>query len=318
MDFKSALTKVCHDFSKEIIFQRRIISILDDYVAFKDVPYYKLFYKTILNIGDMTQLISQNPNERDKAIYTFLAVSGLDEAKVKSFLTLVSECYYGIAIGPKKNINPSNSSNCKSSDTKIPRTPNYDYSNLNQSNQVRFMEVPIGSKYLAFENALFKRGASLYRNNNKEVTFLIKDYLYDRDAHITLYISDNPKIVYRINIKILTGLTVDEYRKNFTSKVLNLYSRKYGDNYVTYPSQETIYEWDLDDSEISICDSLKKTVITYRLISDEIRKYEEAIKLDKLRKFQEAEKLKKEQEELKKKREEEAKLLKAKRLFDDI
>lgn len=318
MDFKSALTKVCQDFSKEIIFQRRVISILDDYMAFKEVPYYKLFYKTILNTADMTQLISQNPNERAKAIYTFLHVSGLDESKVKSFLTLVSECYYGIAIKSKKNINPSNSSNHKSSDSQIPRTPNYDCSKLNQSNQVRFMEVPIGSKYLAFENALFKRGASLYRNNNREVTFLIKDYLYDRDAHIILYISDNPKIVYRINIEILTGLTVDEYRKNFTSKVLNLYRRKYGDNYVTYRSQETIYEWDLNDSEISICDSLKKTVITYRLITDEIRKYEEAIKLDKLRKFQEAEKLRKEREELKKKREEEAKLLKAKRMFDDI
>lgn len=318
MDFKSALTKVCNDFSKDIIFQRRIISILDDYMAFKDVPYYKLFYKTILNIGDMSQLISQNPNERDKAIYTFLAVSGLDETKVKAFLTLISECYYGTFFESENNKSTSNTSNYNTSNNLSNIEQIYDCKNFTQSNQVQFLKVPLGAKYLEFENVLYKRGASLYQNSNGEDIFLIRKYLYDRDAHISLCFFGKQNNVYQIRIEILTGLTVKEYRENFTSKVLNLYRGKYGDNYHTHRSQETLYKWDLKDAEITICDALKKTVITYRLTTDEIKNYEQAILLDKLRKSQEAERLKKEQEELKKKQETEAELLKTKRMFEDI
>lgn len=318
MNFKEALDKICNQFNKEIIFERRVISILDDYGAFKDVPYYKLFYKTILSSSDVKKLVGNNENDRNKELFTFISLTGLDENKVKSFLAIILGCHNGIKTSPHRDRNSTSSSNTKYSDKREVQQPEIDYSKITQSNQIRFMEVPIGARYLEFENALFKRGASLYRNNMQEVTFLLKDYLFERDAHITLYHSKNSKIVYKISIEILTGLTVDEYRKNFTTKVLNLYQRKYGNNYATYPSNETIYEWDMRDAEISICDAVKKTVIVYRLMTEDIRKYEEAIKLDKLRKFHEAERIKKEQEELKRKREEEAKRLKAKRMFDDI
>lgn len=100
MDFKSALNKICNDFNKDIIFERRVISILDDYGAFKDVPYYKLYYKTALSTGNLKNLISQNDNIRDKEIFTFVSITGLDENKTKLFLSNICECYYGIHSKP--------------------------------------------------------------------------------------------------------------------------------------------------------------------------------------------------------------------------
>lgn len=165
MDFKSALTKVCQDFSKDIIFQRRIISILDDYKAFKDVPYYKLFYKTILNVGDMAQLISLNPNIRAKAIYAFLAVSGLDENKVKSFISFISECYYGFTSSStqtppdtndvSKQVRLNQQSECNKNENEIKESSN----NVNEDNsqsQISFMGIPLGIPLQNFADKILK------------------------------------------------------------------------------------------------------------------------------------------------------------------
>lgn len=194
MDFKSALTKVCHDFSKEIIFQRRIISILDDYMAFKDVPYYKLFYKTILNIGDMSQLISQNTNERAKALYSFFAVSGLDESKIKAFLDLISECYYGkqSPAGKSDSINVNNERKQERIEQQLENTQNENISsshseeNDNIHSQALFMGIPLGIDFYDFQKELENRKPNLKKiiEDNLSLTEHLNDdvrtYIFEK------------------------------------------------------------------------------------------------------------------------------------------
>lgn len=226
MDFKSALTKVCHDFSKEIIFQRRIISILDDYVAFKDVPYYKLFYKTILNLGDMTQLISQNPNERNKAIYTFLAVSGLDETKVKALLTLISECYYGKSplsnnhsSAIKKEINKT-----EEEDNTQTTTHQYPKSNT-RSPKIQFLGIDLGENLDSFVNELNRRGAKI-KPGIASKTFRMQSFLSFANARIELFTYDFSPIVKEIVITFSNHGSRGELDR-IHKVILDLYTEKY-------------------------------------------------------------------------------------------
>lgn len=226
MDFKSALTKVCHDFSKDIIFQRRIISILDDYVAFKDVPYYKLFYKTILNIGDMAQLISQNPNERAKAIYTFLAVSGLDESKVKAFLTLVSGCYYG-----KTSLSNDHSSNIKKEIIKKegegnPPPTRLQCPKLNTGSQkIQFLGIDLGENLDSFVNEMNRRGAKI-KPGNASKTFRMQNFLSFSNAKIELFTYDFSPIVKTIVITFSNHGSRSELDR-IHKVILGLYTEKY-------------------------------------------------------------------------------------------
>lgn len=231
MDFKSALTKVCHDFSKEIIFQRRIISILDDYVAFKDVPYYKLFYKTILNIGDMTQLISQNPNERDKAIYTFLAISGLDEAKVNSFLTLVSECYYGkqSPAGKSDSINVNNERKQERIEQQLENTQNENISSShskykdNVQSSILFMGIPLGIDFNLFADKLIAKGFQRHDYAN-EIRFSGKFLSFDYSS-VQLFKTPISHILYRADVIISPN---PHTSVNIFKIVTELYVKRYG------------------------------------------------------------------------------------------
>lgn len=98
MNFKSALKKACRDFNKEILFDKRIISILDDYGVFKEEPFIKLFYRIALNSSSLRQFISTNRSERDKYMSTFVTINGLDENKAKTFLSTVFDCYHEVGV----------------------------------------------------------------------------------------------------------------------------------------------------------------------------------------------------------------------------
>ncbi len=241
MDFKSALTKVCNDFSKDIIFQRRIISILDDYMAFKDVPYYKLFYKTILNIADMAQLISQNPNERDKAIYTFLAVSGLDETKVVVFLTLISECYYGKQ-SPSTESDTSDDNNERKHKRKHKRKEQplefTKYENISSSHSeneddvqshILFMGIPLGIDFNLFADRIIAKGFKRHDFAN-EIRFTGKFLSFD-SCSLQLFKTPISNILYRVDViispnpltsvnifKILTELYIKRYGTFFSKQ----------------------------------------------------------------------------------------------------
>lgn len=135
MDFKSALNKICQDFNKEIIFERRVISILDDYGAFKDRPYYKLFYKTALSSINLKSLIVETGNERNKGIFTFVSLSGFDKDKVKEFISIICECYPG-------SKTPENNKTSDSEQESIQADAN---SASNQTgNHIKFMGMSLG------------------------------------------------------------------------------------------------------------------------------------------------------------------------------
>ncbi len=255
MDFQSALTKVCQNFSKEIIFQRRIISILDNYLAFKEVPYYKLFYKTILNIADMAQLISQNPNERAKAIYTFLAVSGLDASKVKAFLTLISECYYGKQYPAAKSdtINFNNERKQERIEQQLEYTQNGNISSShseykdNVQSNILFMGIPLGIAFNMFADKLIAKGFKRYDYAN-EIRFSGK-FLSFEDSSVQLFKTPISNILYRADVIISPN---PHTSVNIFKIVTELYFKRYGNFF-------------------SKQDDLDKSVRLFKVGDDEIR-----------------------------------------------
>lgn len=317
MDFKSALTKVCHDFSKEIIFQRRIISILDDYGAFKDVPYYKLFYKTIFNIGDMAQLISQNPNERAQTIYSFLAFSGLDEIKVKSFLTLISECYYGVTSNPLQSNDAGKAPQNESSITEI-QHEDIQVPQISHSDKVTFLGIPLGDSYFAFENVLYSRNCYIKNRKGNDVTFAYENFLFAKKALVTLSKLQNSKIVSKIRVELITEITHKDLELSFWSDVVNLFKAKYGNPASNIYSSNKPIKWIFDSDEISLFLEDGKVVIIYVLISNDVQAYERAMQLKIEQRQKEIERQKAEMEAKRKQEEMEAQRKEQQRYFKDI
>ena len=277
MVFKSALTKVCHDFSKDIIFERRIISILDDYMAFKDVAYYKLFYNTILNIADMAQLISQNPNERAKAIYTFLAVSGLDESKVKAFLSLISECYHGESLFSIQSNNYTTTNvdttlypevkhrNCVRKGPELTDIPH------SAKSHIKFLGKELGcsicemSDYLLYKG--FKHTGFSYDGTRPEYS---GSFLGFPDSVIIIWKTAKSQIVWRIEIRLKIDINTIKaiYSKKYTIEKLDfsesnflcklhsgtIYVRKYSDISTTieYEDNESFNIRQLEKNEASL------------------------------------------------------------------
>lgn len=241
MDFKSALNKICQDFNKEILFERRVISILDDYGAFKDAPYYKLFYKTALSSGDLRKLIAINENEREKEMFTFMSLTGFDEQKIDMFISIIYECFYGIQI--EHNLENDNTVHKSAANT---------YSdckqNVRQSKEISINPLNTTSTVLKIE---------VYFNSIFEI-----DYdSFDRQSLILQRIGQikyNPKINQLILSYEITGskrfcgnlnLKVFDNHKNLR-KIANIGSVNIKDEY-SIINEEKFVPIDLNPEEIS-------------------------------------------------------------------
>lgn len=209
MDFKSALNRICADFKKEILFERRVISILDDYGAFNDIPYYKLFYKTALSSGNLITLISVNDNDREKARYTFVSMNGLDDSKVKAFLSIISECYH-IPQNDSENID----FNTTPSHNEISINPN----NSNNGPKIRnahldFWGIPLGNPVNDFDKLLKAKGYGASKYNNPDEK-MIRYGAYGRTemfigygSSVTLYESPYTGLVYKVEVYLSKMIT---------------------------------------------------------------------------------------------------------------
>lgn len=220
MDFKSALKQICHDFSKEIIFERRVISILDDHGAFKDVPYYKLFYKTILSSGNLMNLISQNNNISGKEIYTFASLTGLDEEKLKSFLSLIFECYHGIYHKPISNC--LGNSKCSDNNTRSitdNSTRTNKASSSNNGGHILFMGKELGChrnnmikhlKSRGFQHIGFSPDGTRWEFNGR--------FNGMEDSLISLWETPKSKLIWKVEIRLKQPIDIikEIYQKKYT------------------------------------------------------------------------------------------------------
>lgn len=210
MDFKSALNRICNDYDKDIIFERRVISILDDYGAFKDIPYYKLFYKSALASGNLRALISTNDNIREKGIYTFVSMNGFDGNKVKIFLSIIYECYNSLSMGSEKQNSSIPNKEDSTSDT--PSSPN---NNLptNSDFHLDFWGIPMGSTTHEFDKLLKSKGYGVSKYNNpdeKKIGYGAyggTNMFIGYGSAIYLYESPYSSLVYKVEVylsKIIT------------------------------------------------------------------------------------------------------------------
>ncbi|MDE7081564.1 MAG: hypothetical protein K2O78_07930 [Muribaculaceae bacterium] len=183
--------------------------------------------------------------------------------------------------------------------------------------KVCYMSVPLGSEYAAFDDALHCRGALIRKRGQDFIGFMLKDYLYGRDANILLWRDANSDAVTGITVEILTGLTIEKFRVEFTQKIVKLYERKYGDGYrSTYLSAhgDRRYVWDLGDVEISVTDCHKQTEISYIMVTDDNR--ESVMKRRETEEMRWLEEINK--RKLQELRMQGAERLKARRLYEDL
>lgn len=227
MDFKNALSKICKDFNKEIIFERRVISILDDYGAFKDKPYYKLFYKTVLSSGNITNLISLDRNNRHRELFLFVTRTGLDEHKVTEFLSEIMSCYHEKT---ETRLNEEEKNKCidtsGESNTQIQEDPQCSHDNIINNSDITFMGVALGAAYQDFDDVLkakgFMRGKSTYEN-----TRYFGDFLSFKQCVVYLYWTPKTKKIYQIIIHPKEHIDNGTLKLHYHS-IKQLYISKYG------------------------------------------------------------------------------------------
>lgn len=273
MDFKSALTKVCHDFSKDIIFQRRIISILDDYMAFKDVPYYKLYYRTVLSSGDLIKLISLNDNIRNQEVYIFVSLTGLDEKKVKSFLSDIYECYHGILLEPISYCKCDKSSNTDDSQQSIVVPPTIN------GNHILFMGKELGGPVEEMIEFLISKGFSrLYELGHPK---LKGDFAGLKDATIIIWPTDSGK-VWSIVVIVQSDFSFlkELFKAKYTNVRIELNTRTYSERLI----------FSTNGGEIKLSKEIRNNRINYiDAVTYELHNIEQKHKNELRRKQEEAE-----------------------------
>lgn len=281
MDFKSALNRICKDFDKDIIFDKKVISILDDYGAFKDVPYYKLFYKTTLSLGNLMNLISLDNNKRYKEIFTFVSLTGLDEEKTKSFLSLIYECYHGVLLIPDSNCehkvkySDNNGSSKDGNSTKLTET-----SSKKKEAHILFMGKELGCPVQEMIDYLIRKGFSrLYKLGHPKVK---GNFAGVKDVTMTIWPTDSNKVwSVVINLKSDFNFLKELFKSKYPNFRKEMNNRTYTERLIfTTNGGEIKLSKEISDIRINYIDT-----ITYELHNkeqkqkNELRRKQEEISL---------------------------------------
>lgn len=187
MDFRIALDKICNDFGIEILFEKKIISILADYGAFKDVPAYKVIYKLFLSELSLKEYINSQSEERQKLLMKqFIENTGINEKKAQELKDIILNVLSKGGNSPKAKVDTPNFTN---------RQQETSGKNSNDKNQpqcsksvevVKFIGITLDSSVEVFSDELKRRSAEIVPGRASR-TFKIQSFLSYKNVKIELY-----------------------------------------------------------------------------------------------------------------------------------
>ncbi|MDE6335001.1 MAG: hypothetical protein K2L34_00375 [Muribaculaceae bacterium] len=242
MDFRSALSKACNDFGKEIIFEKRIISILADYGAFKNNPAYKVIYKLFLSELSLKDYIDCRDAERQKLLMKqFVENTGINEHKAVQLRAIILDTLSveDNSLGSVIEINalqnetqesvPKRSVECNQCED----SPEY----TSTSKTVKFLGITLGSPLDVFVDELKKRSAKIVPGSASK-TFKIQSFLSYQNVKIELYTYETSPVVKNIVV------TVPNHRnsRGETDKIYNDIQGLYVEKYSPYDKKSSSWQ----------------------------------------------------------------------------
>lgn len=198
MDFRIALDKICNDFGIEILFEKRIISILADYGAFKDVPAYKVIYKLFLSELSLKEYINSQGEEHQKLLMKqFIKNTGINEKKAQELKDIIQNVLSKGGNLPKAKIDTPNFTNRQ-------QEASEKYSNDKNQPQysksveaVSFLGITLDNSVEVFSDELKRRSAKIVSGRASK-TFKIQSFLSYRNVKIELYTYEFSPVIKNI------------------------------------------------------------------------------------------------------------------------
>lgn len=297
MDFKSALQQVANQFGKEIHLQNKVVSILSDFQAFSDAPSYRVVLRNLIRDGVVFKYVkTNNINERDRLISTFVSQTGFE----KQICTTLLNHIYSIFTGRSAIENNNHTSvNNQSSKENLVSAENESEKELKiqKSSKLSVLGVELGSPYSDFHHKLNHKG---FERPSGSGLYWLNDFAGLKDVEIKLLKYEYSKLVYNICVsKIYTHNLDCEYELN---RLIRLYTMKYG------KGMKGIKGWrwsDNNKNSIYIHYTLSDFIIEYSYSIPNIGAIESAKKKE-AEDLRRAELEKRRQEELKRKQREDA------------
>ncbi|MDE5773837.1 MAG: hypothetical protein K2H86_05220 [Muribaculaceae bacterium] len=248
MDLRSALDKVCNDFGMEILFEKRIISILADYGAFKEVPAYKVIYKLLLSELSLKEYTNCQGIERQKLLMKqFVENTGINEKKALELISIILNVLYGERNLPNVNI-------------EIPKIPNGQQDSVTKHNNdesssqlsnhvetVKFLGITLGSSIEIFADELKRRSARIVPGSASK-TFKIQSFLSYKDVKIEFYTYEFSSVVKNIVVTFPNNHSSRGEIDKVYKDIQGLYVEKYSPN----NSKSTSWRIGLCDIEIKL------------------------------------------------------------------
>lgn len=246
------------EFGKEIIFDKRVISILDDYQAFKETAYYKVYYRIILENSNLENLISVELNICNHELFILLSRTGLDESKVREFINILSIIYHH-----REEVSKDTDKICLNNG--ITEKEDLSKGVHHTISKAIFMGIPIGSRKSEFESVLNSLGYTTYSNVNNQFKCIIKDFILSLDAKVTFYYQTWTEVVTKIRVEILRGRINSDDISCLKRKIYQSFLSYYG-NSVERNDSLGLYLWTFTCSEVYIKSESNQVVIYYNLL----------------------------------------------------
>ena len=215
MDFSQALNEVKNNFGTSALKQKNIIYILSDYGAFKEKPFYKAFYKLILEDPSAYSVFEiTNSNELEKYIHYFITKYGIDKTQFKEFILSI--------ITFIKDINDEKETENNDSLKSKEFSNNFHLHFENLNNSIKFLNIPLGETYKKFNDVL----SSKCNWRIGYFTYILDTFLFEEKAKISLFKFDSLEYIYKITIEFEVFNTF--VLENFGKRIIDLYISKYG------------------------------------------------------------------------------------------
>lgn len=183
--FEIALEKVIKQFGKNILKEKIVVNLLDDYNAYSEATAFKFILKTIIGEGFMEKLLAIGKWDLncDKLIDHFVAMTGIQKDYVDYIFRCIGFNLNWISNEPStdnKNNNLSLISN-----------------NINLNNKSRyFLGIPFGIDIYTFINEIGKKGLKFrFPYDGGERAFLMGEFATYTDCFITI---QNTKLSHKV------------------------------------------------------------------------------------------------------------------------
>lgn len=234
MDFKEALINTINRFGREIVFDRRFLSILADYGAFKNNPAYKFILKeALVDQISYRKILESTGNERARYISQLSLRKGFDNSIVNTLFDVIFKQIHG---------NSGQNIDIAAQQIKLPITS----SEFLDFPEITFLGLPQGSTIKEFEARVKKQGGAIICKSQTFEILRMQESMSFNNIELCCKFYPETKIVFQIEIDIHFS------PKLRRTKILTILEEIYRNKYGNPQFLKGVYKWTVKDSFINL------------------------------------------------------------------